>query len=355
GGRRLRPPRTSPPAAAPCSRGGPCAAPSASAVPAAGRGGGGRVPSSAGERRTAGGRGAGRAPETPVGGLVARAAQHGERDGGGAQQAAAGEPGEDRRPAEAEGGRGHDPQHERDGGEDRPGAERAHRGAPGGRGAVRQVGEERGEIAAGARGERRAGPPLVLGAGQQPFLVGGAQPVQGGVPLPVGGAESVVGHGHRAASPRRCAARPSRRPAAAPGSPIRRPAPATPGDRHVPGSGGRGGAGGRRESPVPLFSRSGGRSTMAGVHSGASSTGGVSMTETEAGPESGRQGGSDAELGAALRGSGARASAALDGLYRRHWKAVLVYAKTCCRDPHTAEDLASEAFTRTLEAVRGGG
>jgi len=79
------------------------------------------------------------------------------------------------------------------------------------------------------------------------------------------------------------------------------------------------------------------------------------MTETEAGPESGRQGGSDAELGAALRGSGERASAALDGLYRRHWKAVLVYAKTCCRDPHTAEDLASEAFTRTLEAVRGGG
>ncbi|MEU3053718.1 sigma-70 family RNA polymerase sigma factor [Streptomyces griseus] len=41
-------------------------------------------------------------------------------------------------------------------------------------------------------------------------------------------------------------------------------------------------------------------------------------------------------------------------LYRRHHPAVLRYASTCCRDPHTAEDLAAEAFALTLAAVRSG-
>ncbi|MEU9992713.1 sigma-70 family RNA polymerase sigma factor [Streptomyces sp. NPDC048045] len=66
---------------------------------------------------------------------------------------------------------------------------------------------------------------------------------------------------------------------------------------------------------------------------------------------------SDAELTRAIRDSGRHsgsAADALDELYRRHRPAVLAYARTCCRDGHTAEDLASEAFARTLQAVRAG-
>ncbi|MFG3260409.1 sigma-70 family RNA polymerase sigma factor [Streptomyces sp. NPDC048172] len=65
---------------------------------------------------------------------------------------------------------------------------------------------------------------------------------------------------------------------------------------------------------------------------------------------------SDAALTAAIRTGPPEASqAALDELYRRHRPAVLTYARTCCRDAHTAEDLASEAFVRTLQALRSGG
>ncbi|MFI8306331.1 sigma-70 family RNA polymerase sigma factor [Streptomyces sp. NPDC085927] len=60
----------------------------------------------------------------------------------------------------------------------------------------------------------------------------------------------------------------------------------------------------------------------------------------------------DALLTAAIRDSGD--AGATEELYRRHAPAVLAYARTCCRDPHTAEDLASEAFTRTVQAVRDG-
>ncbi|MGK5631665.1 sigma-70 family RNA polymerase sigma factor, partial [Streptomyces sp. URMC 123] len=41
-------------------------------------------------------------------------------------------------------------------------------------------------------------------------------------------------------------------------------------------------------------------------------------------------------------------------LYHRHAKAVWRYARSCCRDPHTADDLTGEVFARTLQAVRGG-
>ncbi|MGW4983061.1 sigma-70 family RNA polymerase sigma factor [Streptomyces mirabilis] len=66
---------------------------------------------------------------------------------------------------------------------------------------------------------------------------------------------------------------------------------------------------------------------------------------------------SDEELTRAIRASGRHsdgAAGALDELYRRHRPAVLAYARTCCRDGHTAEDLASEAFARTLQAVQAG-
>lgn len=42
-------------------------------------------------------------------------------------------------------------------------------------------------------------------------------------------------------------------------------------------------------------------------------------------------------------------------LYRRHHEAALAYARTCCRTLHDAEDLVSEAFIRTLQAIRSGG
>ncbi|MFF7772764.1 sigma-70 family RNA polymerase sigma factor [Streptomyces massasporeus] len=45
---------------------------------------------------------------------------------------------------------------------------------------------------------------------------------------------------------------------------------------------------------------------------------------------------------------------AYEELYRRHAHAVRRYARTCCRDAHTAEDLTAEVFARMLQAVRGG-
>ncbi|MDA0638213.1 sigma-70 family RNA polymerase sigma factor [Nonomuraea sp. MCN248] len=47
-------------------------------------------------------------------------------------------------------------------------------------------------------------------------------------------------------------------------------------------------------------------------------------------------------------------SHAVAKLYERHHAAVLAFARRLCPDPHIAEDLASEAFTRTLRTVRGG-
>ncbi|MFI9205846.1 sigma-70 family RNA polymerase sigma factor [Streptomyces sp. NPDC053048] len=61
---------------------------------------------------------------------------------------------------------------------------------------------------------------------------------------------------------------------------------------------------------------------------------------------------SDLELVAQLRGG--ENSDAYEELYRRHAAAVRRYARSCCRDDHTAEDLTNEVFTSTLQAVRGG-
>ncbi|MEV6399310.1 sigma-70 family RNA polymerase sigma factor [Streptomyces sp. NPDC051907] len=64
---------------------------------------------------------------------------------------------------------------------------------------------------------------------------------------------------------------------------------------------------------------------------------------------------SDAELAEDVRQSSPEESAeSLEELYRRHRTAVHYYALTCCRDEQTAEDLTSEAFARTLQAVRSG-
>ena len=47
-------------------------------------------------------------------------------------------------------------------------------------------------------------------------------------------------------------------------------------------------------------------------------------------------------------------NSAYEELFRRHSDAVRRYARTCCRDAHTADDLTAEVFARTLQAVRGG-
>ncbi|WP_411143515.1 sigma-70 family RNA polymerase sigma factor [Streptomyces sp. x-80] len=60
---------------------------------------------------------------------------------------------------------------------------------------------------------------------------------------------------------------------------------------------------------------------------------------------------SDADLIAAMR---AGDDSAYEEMYRRHAEAVRRYARGCCRDAHTAEDLTGEVFARTLQAVRGG-
>ncbi|GGL97840.1 hypothetical protein GCM10010129_46970 [Streptomyces fumigatiscleroticus] len=60
---------------------------------------------------------------------------------------------------------------------------------------------------------------------------------------------------------------------------------------------------------------------------------------------------SDAEL---LRRMRSGDDTAYEELYRRHAQALRRYARTCCRDPHTADDLTAEVFARMLQAVRGG-
>ncbi|MFE1299013.1 sigma-70 family RNA polymerase sigma factor [Streptomyces sp. NPDC058731] len=60
---------------------------------------------------------------------------------------------------------------------------------------------------------------------------------------------------------------------------------------------------------------------------------------------------SDADLIARMR---AGDDSAYEELYRRHADAVRRYARTCCRDAHTADDLTAEVFARVLQAVRGG-
>ncbi|MFH9834287.1 sigma-70 family RNA polymerase sigma factor [Streptomyces sp. NPDC017201] len=60
---------------------------------------------------------------------------------------------------------------------------------------------------------------------------------------------------------------------------------------------------------------------------------------------------SDAQL---IQGMRAGEDEAYEELFRRHSGAVRRYARTCCRDAHTADDLTAEVFARTLQAVRGG-
>ncbi|WP_327284121.1 MULTISPECIES: sigma-70 family RNA polymerase sigma factor [unclassified Streptomyces] len=60
---------------------------------------------------------------------------------------------------------------------------------------------------------------------------------------------------------------------------------------------------------------------------------------------------SDGDLIARMRGGD---DGAYEELFLRHADSVRRYARTCCRDGHTADDLTAEVFARTLQAVRGG-
>lgn len=60
---------------------------------------------------------------------------------------------------------------------------------------------------------------------------------------------------------------------------------------------------------------------------------------------------SDAELIGRMRTGD---DTAYEDLYRRHADAVRRYARGCCRDAHTADDLTAEVFAAMLQAVRGG-
>ncbi|MFD4661671.1 sigma-70 family RNA polymerase sigma factor, partial [Kitasatospora sp. NPDC058444] len=68
-------------------------------------------------------------------------------------------------------------------------------------------------------------------------------------------------------------------------------------------------------------------------------------------PVDGERPASDAELTARVR---AGDDTAYEEIYRRHADSVRRYARTCCRDNFTAEDLAGEVFARTLQALRAG-
>ncbi|MEU3573983.1 sigma-70 family RNA polymerase sigma factor, partial [Kitasatospora sp. NPDC036755] len=68
-------------------------------------------------------------------------------------------------------------------------------------------------------------------------------------------------------------------------------------------------------------------------------------------PVDGERPASDSELTARVR---AGDDTAYEEIYRRHADSVRRYARTCCRDSFTAEDLAGEVFARTLQALRAG-
>ncbi|MGW7230528.1 sigma-70 family RNA polymerase sigma factor [Streptomyces cyaneofuscatus] len=93
----------------------------------------------------------------------------------------------------------------------------------------------------------------------------------------------------------------------------------------------------------------------AGGHSGDSASGSVGAYAVPSQRE-GRVGSPDTGLSDAQLIEGMREgdNLAYDELFRRHSGAVRRYARTCCRDGHTADDLTAEVFARTLQAVRGG-
>ncbi|MEV5971941.1 sigma-70 family RNA polymerase sigma factor [Streptomyces sp. NPDC051921] len=115
---------------------------------------------------------------------------------------------------------------------------------------------------------------------------------------------------------------------------------------HVPSQGGPGGASGSgagiaAEPSVPQQRERGSAPRSAAADADAAS---VLPPPLDLPP-------SDAELVRRMREGD---DGAYEELFRRHSAAVRRYARTCCRDADTADDLTAEVFARTLQAVRGG-
>nr|BFD84009.1 hypothetical protein StreXyl84_34100 [Streptomyces sp. Xyl84] len=123
------------------------------------------------------------------------------------------------------------------------------------------------------------------------------------------------------------------------------------GPRDAPAGGGP--AGGRADAGGPAGPRAVG-SGAAGLWEGAAETGVPAQREWREDsvlPPPREVPPSDAELIARMR---AGDDTAYEDLYRRHADAVRRYARTCCRDADTADDLTAEVFAAMLQAVRGG-
>ncbi|MFD9824480.1 sigma-70 family RNA polymerase sigma factor, partial [Streptomyces violascens] len=139
--------------------------------------------------------------------------------------------------------------------------------------------------------------------------------------------------------------------------------------RQVPSQGGPGGGSAAGPAPVPGQPRgdSGSESVTElggtllpgpwGPMDGVGEPGATVPPQREGGLRDGaalgiaEAGQSDADLIHAMRTGD---DSAYEELFRRHSDAVRRYARSCCRDAHTADDLTAEVFARTLQAVRGG-
>jgi len=121
---------------------------------------------------------------------------------------------------------------------------------------------------------------------------------------------------------------------------------------HVPAQAGRGPEDGETEGATVL---PGPWPAVAGAGAGDDTSGGVGAYAVPPQRE-GRGGSPDAGLSDAQLIEGMRGgdNLAYEELFRRHSGAVRRYARSCCRDGHTADDLTAEVFARTLQAVRGG-
>ncbi|MFD3779934.1 sigma-70 family RNA polymerase sigma factor [Streptomyces sp. NPDC058612] len=111
--------------------------------------------------------------------------------------------------------------------------------------------------------------------------------------------------------------------------------------------GGAGGAGGEVEAGSLPARQVPAQREPGGLHAAAPGSGSAGATATPGGDLPA----SDADLIARMRGGD---DGAYEELFRRHADSVRRYARTCCRDGHTADDLTAEVFARTLQAVRGG-
>ncbi|SCE06557.1 sigma-70 family RNA polymerase sigma factor, partial [Streptomyces sp. DvalAA-19] len=124
----------------------------------------------------------------------------------------------------------------------------------------------------------------------------------------------------------------------------------------VPAQAGRGPSDGESEGgtvlPGPWPSVAGDETSGAGAGGGGEGIGTYAVPSQR----EGRSGAPDVGLSDAQLIEGMRDgdNLAYEELFRRHSGAVRRYARTCCRDGHTADDLTAEVFARTLQAVRGG-